>query len=85
MGYTGPDGNACDACDAGTFKDATGEAACASCQANSESAAASDALTDCKCAAGFTGADGGACTACAAGKFKTAAGSAACVDCLEFS
>ena len=54
---------------------------CTSCQANSTSAIASGAVTDCKCKSGYTGPDGGTCVACGSGKFKTSNGSAPCSPC----
>ena len=70
MGYTGSDGLACSACAAGTFKNAPGSAPCSSCPANSNSTAASDALTDCLCNAGFAGGPGEECTECPANTFE---------------
>ena len=55
-----------------------GSAQCASCPANSSSAAGSDASADCKCAAGFTGADGGPCALCAAGTYDLGDACLAC-------
>jgi len=59
----GLDGVQCTACHAGTFKSVAGTGECATCPANSESAAGR-AL--CYCSAGFRGEDGGACDACSA-------------------
>jgi hypothetical protein len=63
-GYTGPDGGACNACEAGTYKATAGSGSCAACPLHSSSAAGSDELTDCACDAGYTGPDGGTCAAC---------------------
>jgi len=55
---------------------------CQSCVANTQSGAASQAVTSCICNAGFTGPNGGNCSACIPGTYKTAAGSATCQNCL---
>ena len=84
-GYTGPDSGAskgqCAMCVAGTYKDASGSAACTLCPANSNSSANSDRLSNCSCNPRYTGPNGGPCVACEAGKFKNASGTAACVTC----
>ena len=81
VGYTGPDGGNCLACEAGKYKSSTGGDACATCSSYSVSLAGSDAAADCRCVAGYEGPDGGACVACDAGKFKVGAGSQPCSDC----
>ena len=45
----------CVGCVAGTYKEATGDAACSSCPAKSSSPANSTAKTNCTCNAGYTG------------------------------
>jgi hypothetical protein len=54
---------------------------CELCPASSNSAAASDAISDCQCAAGHAGPDGGPCVECEVGKYKQTPGSAACQAC----
>jgi len=70
-GYTGTDGDACTACDAGKYHIATTDT-CTPCTGNSHSVAGSDAQADCTCNSGYTGTDGDACTACDAGKYHIA-------------
>jgi len=83
LGYTAvSDGVACTACDAGTYKAATGAGECVTCPARTSSASGSDELTACKCLAGYNGTlSGAACTACMAGMFKNAVGEAECQFC----
>ena len=83
LGYSGDDGGPCAACEAGTYKGAVGDAACASCPPHSHSAAATRALASCVRNAGYSGPDGGLCEACAPGKYKEVSGSALCTDCPE--
>ncbi|KAJ1494851.1 hypothetical protein T484DRAFT_1608720, partial [Baffinella frigidus] len=82
-GYTvASDRVACTACEAGTYKAATGAGECSTCPAGTSSALGSDALDDCKCLVGYRGtSDGAACTACEAGTFKSAAGAGECSTC----
>jgi len=77
-GYTGADGGACAACAAGTFKPAAGSAECSLCPANAASPPASDALTDCLCAAGFAGGAGETCVECLANTFEAGDACQAC-------
>ena len=60
-GFTGPDGGACAACPAGSFKNETGPGACELCPAFSSSANASTHRTNCTCGAGYKGVPGGTC------------------------
>ena len=76
----GPAGS-CTTCVAGKYKEATGDAECSSCPANSNSPAQSTLATHCTCSAGATGQDGDTCTLCVAGKYKAATGNSACTDC----
>ena len=83
VGFTTASGGVdCIACDAGTFKDAIGSAACQLCLTGATSLPGSDEVADCKCAAGFTG-DGGEiqCTSCLAGTYKEGVGTGACQGC----
>jgi len=80
-GYTGPDGDACEACVAGKYKDAAGEAGCSDCPASSSSPEGSTASTNCTCNAGYTGPDGDTCEACPTGSSKVVRGSSACIPC----
>jgi hypothetical protein len=85
-GYTGDAGvgEACVACEAGTYKDVSDASECTACPANAVSAEGSTALSSCECAAGYTG-DAGVgedCVACEAGTYKDAIGSATCKVCL---
>ena len=80
-GYTENADATCVECEAGKYKTGTGSDACTACPTNSNSPAASSALSACTCPAGYTGPDGEACSECGAGKYKTGAGSDACTDC----
>jgi hypothetical protein len=83
LGYTGNDGEVCNACEPGTYKDSTGSAGCSSCPSDSgNNPAGSGALESCTCNPGTTGLDGSTCIPCAAGKFKTEAGAAVCGGCV---
>jgi len=77
---TGPNGTACSACVAGTYKDVIGSEPCTSCPVNTLSAQGSADVTNCTCNVGYTGV-GRPCTACVAGKYKIALGDAACINC----
>ena len=69
-GYTAEsDGMACSACTADTYKAATGTGGCSACPANANSAAGSDAVTDCVCNAGYYGPGGDSCATCDAGSW----------------
>ena len=48
-GYMGPNGGACVACGAGTYKDVTGNASCFPCPSNSSSPAGSIGIQACLC------------------------------------
>ena len=67
LGYTGPNGQACQACEAGKYKQAVGAAACTQCEAGKSSSAlgavASDVCTTCGINT-FSSADTRECTAC---------------------
>jgi hypothetical protein len=64
------------------FEAATeGDFTCSKCPENSESLAASNYVTDCKCKAGHEGADGGTCIVCPAGRYKATIGSSVCLEC----
>ena len=79
-GHSGPNGGPCVPCEEGTYKIDLGEDECASCPANSDSAAGSEALEDCKCVPGFTGMPPGPCTPCPEGTYKDTFGSESCVN-----
>ena len=94
-GYTATsDGVACDACDSGDYKVATGAGECSTCPAGTSSASGSDGLTDCKCLAGYTpnalplGSEDisnvendWGCVECSANMFKRNLGNMACDAC----
>ncbi|KAJ1486806.1 hypothetical protein T484DRAFT_1666447 [Baffinella frigidus] len=82
-GYTAAsDGVSCSACNAATYKVATGTGPCSTCPAGTSSASGSDDLTDCNCLAGYHGTrDGSECTACLAGEFKSEVGTGDCPFC----
>jgi len=63
-GTTGPDGGACVACAAGTYKNATGSAACENCSSTQTSVAGSAA---CFCRANYVTTDTGDCVPCTGG------------------
>ena len=85
-GYSEPVvANACSACAAGTYKEASGNAIedCLECKDFSESVAGTISATGCLCARGYA-ADGSAldtCVECAKGKYKAASANAACDTC----
>ena len=97
VGYTGADGTACTACDAGTHKTLTGSGTCTSCLANTHSAAGMAACSpcpdftssasgssDCTCNAGYTaGSDVDECNPCIAGTYKADPGPVSCTACLS--
>ena len=82
-GYTAAsDGLACEACEAGTYKAATGVGLCSACPAGTSCASGSDELEDCKCVAGYSAtSDGAACTACDADTYKSDTGVGQCSAC----
>ena len=85
-GYTGvisQDYGSCIACESGKYKETT--ISCGDCPGNSDSPAASDAITQCSCNAGYHGSNGGSCTACPKDTFKPATGDQSCTDCTSFS
>jgi hypothetical protein len=82
FGFTAPQGEACQPCPAGTYKDVLGSASCSNCPLNTISALASSALAHCICKAGYTGSDGTDCSACLQGDYKDVNGSAACQHCV---
>ena len=53
MGYSGPDGEECVACPAGTYKDTTGSSDCTACAADQTSSAASISEDACVCYRGY--------------------------------
>jgi hypothetical protein len=79
--YHGPDGLACVACLAGTYKDRNGTIRCSDCPLASHSIPASPQSHFCKCNGGYTGPDGQNCTECVMGKYKQTSGSHNCTDC----
>jgi len=86
LGYTGPDGEKCDACVEGKYKAGTGDAACSFCPAQSNSPAQSRSSTACTCNAGWTGPEGGGvCTKCVAGTYKVGSGNSNCTRCPAHS
>ena len=81
-GYSGPDGQACTACEEAKYKDSVGGTPCISCPASSNTLqTASSARVDCLCNNGYTGPNGGSCTACGMGKYKASVGPSACTNC----
>ena len=78
-GFTGAYGEACTACEAGTFKASSGSETCTGCPQNTFSPPASVDDSACTCNKGYTGID---CHACGAGKFKHVTGADECVDCV---
>jgi len=64
LGTTGPDGGACGACAAGTYKNATGSGACENCSSTRTSVAGSAA---CFCRANYVTTDTGDCVPCTNG------------------
>jgi hypothetical protein len=71
------------ACSAGfyLFGETQGSEECKQCPTYSNSPAASEELTDCKCNAGYSGPNGATCVVCAAGKYKNTVGDASCTTC----
>ena len=92
-GFTGQDGQTCEACERGEYKASVGNASCTICSENSYSARGTDLyseLTDrggtrCMCLFGYTGPDSGNCTACEEGKYKNVSGSTLCYNCARNS
>jgi len=80
-GWTGPVGDTCSQCAAGTFKADAGSAVCDACPANSDSPLESTASTNCTCRPGWTGSDGDSCTACVNGTYKISTGTGNCTNC----
>jgi len=69
-------------CNAGYY--GPGGGSCRACPANTNSAAGSDAVTDCLCNAGYTASsDGMACSACPADTYKANAGTGSCSACPD--
>ena len=64
VGSSGPDGGACDACVAGTYKNATGSAGCDNCSSTKTSVAGS---ASCFCKANYFTTDTGDCLECTRG------------------
>ena len=82
-GYTGPDGAACAACIAGTYKDVNGSAPCTLCPDHAHSRAGSMDILICTCNKGYTGANETHCKACPPGTYKASVGSAECGSCPQ--
>ena len=85
-GYTGvisEEFGSCTACESGKYKETV--ISCGDCPGNSDSPAASDAITQCSCNAGYHGSNGGSCTACSQDTFKPTNGDQSCTDCTPFS
>ena len=96
-GWTGQNGDVCQECTSGYYKNIEGNATCSPCLNGSYSSAASSAcmlcpnhtssprasatVLDCRCNAGFSGTNGGPCVACAPGTFKAIAGPSAPMPC----
>ena len=74
-GYFGPE---CRPCEAGKYKDETGQGECEACPPHS-SAGPGSAV--CQCNAGFES-GGGTCIACPAGKYKSITANEKCQNCL---
>ena len=70
-GYTGTEKGAskdqCSMCEADTYKDTFGSAACTVCPTNSNSSMNNKNVTGCSCNTGYTGPNGGPCPACETG------------------
>ena len=81
-GYTGPDGEACQSCQPGTYKSTVGSASCVGCSNHSWSSNASTSIASCICNAGFVASDQGVCAACTAGKYQHVK-SYGCISCSE--
>ena len=81
VGYTGSYGQACTACEAGTYKSEVGNATCTNCGGDGMSSpVGSTAASDCVCAAGrFSQND--ACVLCSAGDYKEDLGNVSCLRC----
>jgi hypothetical protein len=78
-GATGEDGQTCELCEAGTYKNISGNSTCQKCNENSFSVRGS---TSCQCNVGYTGSDNGYCTECAQGTYKNVSGSVSCQSCF---
>lgn len=76
---------ACVECEAGKYKNLSGDGACVDCPTDSTSHAIATALSQCFCPSGYHGADGAACTACIAGQYKDGDGGAPCQNCSSYS
>lgn len=97
-GYSGPDGGPCKACEAGTFKQTNGSAACVQCEADTYSLEAaiacldcpshsssdpgSGSFADCLCHLGYELQED-LCQPCDIGFYKDTTGSSACQQCPE--
>ena len=94
-GYTGPTDGPCNACAAGTYKEAPGSDACTDCPPNSVSSAGSEDVSACEANSGYTGpvppllpsavgkngGKGEGIIACPIGTYKSDKGSMACSVC----
>jgi len=79
--YKGASDTECQDCDAGKYSltvRAVSWETCENCPVNSNSAAASNSASDCKCDAGYTELDA-TCTACVPGKYKESVGACCCM------
>jgi hypothetical protein len=87
LGYTGPYGSSCVACEVGTYKDINGSAPCKACPSLTQSSLASVSVTLCECIAGHVGLGGAAdlnttmCEACVGGLYKSGVGGGPCAQC----
>ena len=86
-GYTGADGDgsACQQCEDGKFKSASGSQACTNCPDTSQhsSIIPRNTQTDCLCNAGYHGDHTSTCTPCGNGQYKSTIGTDPCTDCLD--
>jgi hypothetical protein len=77
VGYTGPDGGPCVACEAGKYKASTGSANCTVCEAGRYSFTSAGACSKCdlgKFSAAVGATNASVCSDCTAGKFSDSAG-----------
>ena len=81
LGYYGA---SCDPCEAGTYKDVSGNGNCLSCPTHSTSLAGSTSVDECLCNPGYYLLNG-QCEQCGPAKYKTYHGNSACSDCPAFS
>ncbi|NBV31792.1 MAG: hypothetical protein EBR93_04585, partial [Bacteroidetes bacterium] len=82
IGYTGPDGGPCLACEIGKYKTVVGSHDCTSCpDFTNTPSTGSVAKIDCQCNTGYSGFDADKCTPCDPNTYKDTLGSDACSAC----